>query len=324
MDSNIYNPFEYVIKNCIESTINKILVIYDATTEGFLDLIKDAGTIEKKSFKFVKTKNGECHGEEPEQYVLEEMVKSDLVMCITKYSLAHTLARKKITEMKIPFLSMPDYNWKMLNNRAHLVNYTDIYFSVKKYADILSCGSKVKITSNKGTNLVLNIKSRQGNCCPGLVNNEYLLGSPPDIEANVAPIESDTNGVLVVDGSITDSKIGLLESPMYLKIVDGKIIDFASKNRQVLETTKQIFENVKSEKAYFLGELGIGFNDKGEICGNMLIDEGVKGCIHFGFGSNWTIGGDNKISFHLDFVMKDATVYIDDKIIIDRGELVYD
>mgnify|MGYP004530696953 CR=1 FL=1 len=73
-----------------------------------------------------------------------------------------------------------------------------------------------------------------------------------------------------------------------------------------------------------MGEFGIGFNDLATICGNMLIDEGTKGCIHFGMGSNWTIGGANKVAFHLDFVMKDATVFVDDTKIIERGVLIYE
>ena len=72
-----------------------------------------------------------------------------------------------------------------------------------------------------------------------------------------------------------------------------------------------------------IGELGIGFNDEAALCGNMLIDEGALGCIHLGIGANWTIGGNNKIDFHLDFVMRDATVLFDNKIVIERGKLLY-
>lgn len=318
------NPFEYVLNNCMESTRNNILVIYDATTQCFLDMIKAAGKASQKNIIFVEIEVGECHGIEPESYVLDQMMKSELVMCITKYSLAHTLARKKITEMRIPFLSMPDYNWQMLKNGAHFVNYRKKYLSVKKYADILSNGSEVRIFSDNGTDLKLNIKGRKGNCCPGMVNDEYLLGSPPDIEANIAPIEDKSNGILVVDGSITDSQIGLLDSPMKLRICNGKIIEFSSRNYQNVRIAKQIFANVKSDKAYYIGELGMGFNDLGMICGNMLVDEGAKGCIHFGMGSNWTIGGKNKVSFHLDFVMKEATVLVDNVKIIERGAMIYE
>ena len=47
-----------------------------------------------------------------------------------------------------------------------------------------------------------------------------------------------------------------------------------------------------------------------------MFDEGAANCIHFGFGSNSTVGGKNEVSFHLDFVVKDADVKVDNKLII--------
>ena len=47
----------------------------------------------------------------------------------------------------------------------------------------------------------------------------------------------------------------------------------------------------------------------------MLIDEGVLGTFHCGFGSNITIGGLNKINFHLDFVSYQDNLIIDGETI---------
>ena len=85
----------------------------------------------------------------------------------------------------------------------------------------------------------------------------------------------------------------------------------------------KIFSEAGGTKASTVGEFGIGFNDRAKICGNMLIDEGAGGCIHFGMGSNWTIGGENRVDFHLDFVVKEATVAVDGKEIIREGRLIY-
>ena len=54
----------------------------------------------------------------------------------------------------------------------------------------------------------------------------------------------------------------------------------------------------------------------------MLIDEGAANCIHFGFGSNSTVGGVNEISFHLDYVMRNANLYVDDKLCIKEGKFI--
>ena len=54
----------------------------------------------------------------------------------------------------------------------------------------------------------------------------------------------------------------------------------------------------------------------------MLTDEGAKGHIHFGFGSNFTVGGKNKVNFHVDLVTSDMDVYVDKKKIIQNKKFL--
>ena len=54
----------------------------------------------------------------------------------------------------------------------------------------------------------------------------------------------------------------------------------------------------------------------------MLTDEGAAGTMHFGFGSNITVGGKNDVSFHVDFVFCDATLTVDDRVLIEDGRLL--
>lgn len=318
------NTFYYILKNCVENERKKVLIIYDDTTSLFIQGIYKAAEELGKEIEIVKVENSGRHGVEPGRDVSDRMVKSDVVMALTKYSLAHTSARKQLSQIGIPFLSMPDYNLDMLSNPAHYVEYKAIYSVVNKYSDILSKGKTIRVVTEKGTDITMDISDRQGNSCPGIVNEEFLLGSPPDIEANIAPIEDNTNGTIVVDGSITDYRIGLLKNPIMLDVKNGKIVNIQADDFVLKMIISDIFKEVNSENAYYVGEFGIGFNDMAQICGNMLIDEGAKGCIHFGMGSNWTIGGSNIVSFHLDFVVKEATVWVDDELIIDKGVVIYE
>lgn len=316
--------FLHTFENCVEADRKNILVLYDETTAQFLEALSEAGAKADKTVRFVQIPVSENHGTEPGKDVLEQMLRSDAVMCLTRCSLAHTSARNALTNQGIPFLSMPDYNERMLHNPALMTDYHAALQTVKRYADLLTGGSSVRITTEMGTELFLDIRERTGNCCPGLVNREYLLGSPPDIEANVAPVEENSNGILVIDGSITDYRLGLLKEPLRMPIKDGRIEGFDCTDPDVCLLLDRIFQTVHSDRAYYIGEFGIGFNRDAVLCGNMLIDEGAKGCVHFGMGSNWTIGGANNVGFHLDFVMKNATVFVDDLIIIDNGVLTYE
>ncbi|TGU57377.1 aminopeptidase, partial [Mesorhizobium sp. M00.F.Ca.ET.186.01.1.1] len=71
-----------------------------------------------------------------------------------------------------------------------------------------------------------------------------------------------------------------------------------------------------------LGEFGIGTNDKARITGVVLEDEKVYGTIHVAFGSNNTFGGTIVAGVHIDLVVKDPDVYLDDTCIMKSGKLL--
>lgn len=318
------NAFEYIIKTCIDITKKKILIIFDYTTEELVGLLECAIVNENKVCEKIRIDIAYRHGEEPTIQIREKMLMVNAIICMTRYSLAHTEARRLSEKRGIAFLSMPEYDKSMIKNPAIFVDYVSKIPQVRKYADMLSWGKTLEITSQKGTYLFMDITERRGNCCPGLTNNEFLLGSPPDIEANIAPREKETYGKLIIDGSVTDRRIGLILEPIQMDIQEGLIRNISSNNVEVEKKVKKIIRDVGNLNAYIIGEFGIGFNDCAKLCGNMLIDEGTLGCVHFGVGSNWTIGGENKVNFHLDFVLKDANVFIDHRMVIREGKILYE
>lgn len=302
----------------------KLLILCDKETKPVADLFIDVAVKIGKYPELSLLKLNKVHGEEPPLHIGGKMLQYEAVLCLTKFSLAHTNARMKANEARIPFLSMPEYNLDMLNNKAFFVDYHKIMPMVERYAYFLSSGTSLTVKTGKGTNLQIGISERKGNCCPGFTNGKYLLASPPDIEANVAVVESTTNGTLVVDGSITDPSIGILSDTVNLEFNDGRIVSIKSDNVCLRQKLEEIFSRVNSQSAYILGEFGIGFNDQAKLCGNMLIDEGARGCVHFGIGSNWTIGGTNRVNFHLDCLVKHANVEVDGRQIIKEGVLKYE
>ena len=57
------------------------------------------------------------------------------------------------------------------------------------------------------------------------------------------------------------------------------------------------------------------------LTGVMLTDEGALGCVHFGLGSNHTIGGINETDFHLDFVIRNPDLAVDGVPLIQMGQI---
>lgn len=261
------------------------------------------------------------HGEEPPAEASDAMLAADLICGVTRMSMAHTRARTNAGARGARYLSLADYSLELLEDPCLLVDFRARGAIARKLADIFTKGRNIHVTTRAGTDITIDAGDRIGNCCPGYVEKAADLGSPPDIEANVSPLETGSNGRVVVDGSIPVPGIGLLDEPVMLTVVNGRITEFAG-NAELVEKLREMFKAVGSDKAYVLAECGVGLNDKARLTGAMLTDEGTLGTMHFGFGSNATVGGMNDVPFHTDFVFRDASLEVDGQTLIRDGEVL--
>ncbi len=309
----------YLLNYCGNLQLNeKLLLIYDETTEDLIPLLEETASKVTRLINKTKIEKLSQHGLEPPINVSKKMLEADLILALTHKSLAHTKARNNACSKGARYLSLAEYSLELLENEAIFGVKKNKFNLLKKMENILNKGRIVKIKTKLGTDLELNIDKRLANNCPGFVEKPGELGSPPDMEVNVSPIEDYSFGNLIVDGSITHQKLGLLNNPISLEITKGKISKISGKEES--KKLQKIFKELNNPKTKVLAELGIGFNEKAKLCGNMLIDEGAANCIHFGFGSNSTVGGKNEVSFHLDFIVKNANLFIDNKLIIKEGK----
>jgi 2,5-dihydroxypyridine 5,6-dioxygenase len=317
----IIKNINHIIFHCGNLKRNEpTLLLYDNSTKNLADLFKKVIKKITEKITLIHVGNLKFHGEEVNKKIEIEMCKSKLILCLTKYSLAHSSARIEASKKGARFLSLPNYSLKFIKDNSINVNFKKIGPQTRKISNILSKGKSINITSKRGTNLNLKISKRKANSCPGYVVKNGDLGSPPDIEANISPLEQFSNGIAFIDGSVTHPKIKLLKKPIKLIIKNGKIHEIEVDDKNVKKILNKIFQK-KSSKRRVLAECGIGLNPKAKLSGHMLTDEGSKGCIHLGFGANHTVGGKNKINFHIDLVMKNTSLYVDNKLIIDKGKL---
>jgi len=258
-----------------------------------------------------KIKSLVMHGDEPPNDVAHKMKQSNLILGLTENSMAHTKARLRATNSGSRYMSLPDYSFDILGHPSLRTDFKKCGKKAELFTQLFTKGKSVQVKTEKGTKIDLDIISRKGNFCPGYVDSDVLLGSPPNAEANIAPIEFNSNGTIVVDGSIPISGIGKLSDDITLQIKDGRI-ETVKGDKHVKNFLNKLFKKY-GDKSRVLAELGVGCNKNASLCGNMLIDEGSNGTIHFGFGSNSTIGGSNEINFHLDFVLLAKQLIIDGK-----------
>ena len=298
----------------------RLLLLVDQNTEHLASFFEASAAKLGLSLQKKVMPVGTNHGEEPPLDVAVAMRSSSLIVALTTFSLAHSQARLKAAEGGARFLSLPQFSLALLSHQMIRVDYRAIAPIVRHVADHFTRGSTIHLKSSKGTNLKVDIRGRQGNYAPAFVELPGDLGSPPDIEANVSPLEASATGFVIVDGSITHPSIGLLRADVEIEFSRGLAISFNTSDRILSEKLKQLFER-QNLKRRVLAEVGVGLNPYAELTGLMLSDEGTLGTVHLGLGSNFFVGGDNLIDFHLDFVIRDAALSVDDMQVLAGGEI---
>jgi 2,5-dihydroxypyridine 5,6-dioxygenase len=298
-----------------------LVVVHDAATAEVAALLAERARLTTERVRRFEIPKFDRHGQEPADEVSDAMSRADLVAGVTGLSMAHTRARQRASHAGARYLSLADYSLDLLEHASVRADFRARGPVARAVADRFTSGRNARVTTRSGTDLSLAIADRTGNCCPGYVEAPGELGSPPDIEANVSPVESASKGVVVVDGSVPYPGIGLLDAPITLFVEGGRIVRFEGE-ASVVEKLESIFRGIASPNAYVLAECGVGLNPEAELTGSMLTDEGTNGTMHFGFGSNSTVGGKNEVSFHLDFVFCDASLEVDGAPVLENGEVV--
>ncbi len=310
----------YILSHCgALKEGEELFLIGDETTSDLMEYFIQGARNLSACVEYAIIPTASRHGIEPSDEIATRMLQADLVAALTLKSIAHTRARLALNALGGRFLSLAGYTQVLIRDPALQVDYHAQFPLTSFVSEAFTSGSKIRVRTDAGTDVTLNIAGRVGNCCPGFVNERFGLGSPPDIEANVSPVEEDSEGVVVVDGSVATEELGLLEVPITLQISGGRIVRFDSENLEYVRICEEIFRRVENPLAYVLAECGVGLNPAAKLTGSMLTDEGVLGCVHFGFGSNATVGGKNDVPFHLDFVFKNASLWVDEMPILIDG-----
>lgn len=308
-----------IVRNCaVLRPGERALIISDTHTRPVGELIEAAALeITSETTHETLAPLG-THGEEPPAPIAALMRESDVIFGLTGMSMAHTGARQAATAAGARYLSMPDYSLSMLKRSALHVDFHAISPVAGSLGNHLTKAGRVTVSSPAGTALAVDIAGRSANVCPGWCDGPGTLASPPDAETNVAPVEYSADGILVVDGSIPFPGLGLLDEPVTLEIRQGRIV---SGHGSKFADLMRVLEQDPTGNSTLLAEVGIGLNPEARLCNSMLEDEGAMGTVHFGFGSNHTIGGTIKASQHIDMVITNPTLAADDTILVQSGAI---
>lgn len=313
-DMTLIESSKAILMNCLALQANEtFLVVADERKRDIGEAIWEAGKQLGAEAMLMVMKEREKSGQEPPAAVAAAMKSADVVVCVTQHSLTHTKARKEAAANGTRLATMPAITEDMFLAGAISADYTQVKALTERVTEMLTRASTVRI-EKAGKSLTFSIADRNGVPSTGMYVNPGESGNLPSGEAYIAPLEGTAEGQILVDGSIAG--IGKIDSPLLLTVQNGRITEAEG------TSAERLLQMLGDQGGRMLGEFGIGTNDKARITGVVLEDEKVYGTIHVAFGSNNTFGGTIVAGVHIDLVVKEPDVYLDDKCIMKNGKLL--
>ena len=242
--------------------------------------------------------------------------EADVFLQPSTWSQTHTKARVEAIKAGKRGSTMCEVTEDALCVGAIEADYEECDKLGRKLGAVLAESKEVRITSPAGTDIRGEVQGRPVQYETGLFREPGQFAAFPDSEINISPVEGTAEGKAVIDVSIMSVGITVYD-PVTLSIKEGKVVGIqggmsARKFRETLET-------LEDEKAFNYAEFGIGLNPCARLAATNLEDLGRLGNCHCGIGSNFAIGGKVLAPNHHDAMFKDASVYFDGKLVLDKG-----
>ncbi|MEO9903126.1 hypothetical protein [Nisaea sp.] len=259
-----------------------------------------------------------AHGAQVPDPVVGACARADVFFLPTSWSMTHTDARIAASESGARGATMCEVTEDCLAAGGILADFEAADRLARKIGAVLEKTDTIRMTSPSGTDLTGKVTKRPIQYETGLFRNPGEFGALPNSELNISPIEGSTEGVIV--GNVRLMGFGILrEEPITIEVKNGEVSKaWGGAAADYLNTTLASFND---RSAYNLAEFAVGLNPKARSYATNLEDLGRLGFGHHGIGSNYAIGGNVKAPCHIDVIYTDATLELDGKTVLERGEL---
>jgi leucyl aminopeptidase (aminopeptidase T) len=310
-----------LVEDCLDVRArDEVLIVTDTNLQELAGLLASVAGGRGADVSVTTMVPRDAPGVEPPEPVAAAMRAADAVMMLTTHTLAPSRARADAQYAGARILSLGGYSYDTLLSDALKADFHAQRPVAEDVALRLTQANSARVTSIEGTDITLELGNREAHALHNICHEPGTMGSPPDIEAYVAPLEDICDGVVVIDGAVNLPEFGLIQEPIKLTFEEGRVrgIDGGDEAARF----RGLLESYEDSEMYRLGELGIGLNPRARLVGDPLIDEGALGTAHIALGLNYTYGGlirDAKT--HIDCVFRDPTIELDGEPILVDGQL---
>jgi len=256
------------------------------------------------------------HGEQLPEPIVAAFREADVFLQPSTWSQTHTKARVEAIKAGRRGSTMCEVTEDALCVGAIEADYEACDRLGRLLGETLSASSEIRVTTPAGTDIRGYVKARPVQYETGLFREPGQFAAFPDSEINISPLEGTAEGKVIGDVSVMSVGV-TTHDPVTLIVKDGRVVDI--QGGAAAARFRQILNALDDEKAFNFAEFGIGLNPRARLAATNLEDLGRLGNCHAGIGSNFAIGGTVLAPNHHDVIYKEASVYFDEKLVLENG-----
>ncbi len=261
----------------------------------------------------------EMGGEEPPAAVAAAMRHADAVIVQTSHSLTHTDAEREALRAGVRVCNIREVDEDMMVRGGMTADYNEVDRITRRGVALLAAARTARVTTPEGTDLRLDLTGRPAFALSGFAREPGQFSGLPDGEAAIAPVEGQTEGVLVAPYLI--EKIGQVTEPFRMTVEAGRIVRVeGGAQAQALEA---ILDRKDPGGRNFAAELALGTNPACRLIPKSREIKKRLGQAHVALGDNMSLGGVVESAVHLDIILLRPTVTLDGTAVLDRGAPVF-
>lgn len=245
------------------------------------------------------------------------LAAADVCLAPTTHSFTHTKGFKAALESGTRILLLRGITEDILLHGAATADYEEVKALTVRLRDLLGGASRVRVTSEAGTDLRMDLTERPAFGLYGMALEPGTFAAMPDGEAAISPVEGSASGRIVFDHGMDG--LGFVDRPVEVEVKEGRATEI--RGGRSADALRRIVEE-GGEGADNVAEFAIGTNPKARLVGNMAEDKKLLGSVHIALGDNFTLGGKVVSRIHLDGVVLRPTVEIDEKTVVERGRVL--
>jgi leucyl aminopeptidase (aminopeptidase T) len=246
---------------------------------------------------------------------------ADVIIGLTRASGAPTYAEtvKRLFDAKrLRGMSMVMRSMANFTEGGALPDYSALKEEGDRLAGLWRRASHIRLTTPAGTELEAEIAGEDVIVECGYATQPGQEAAFSDGEVSQMPREGTARGRIVVDGPVAH----LTGDDTYeIEVSHGAVTGVLGDGPRAKSLLAILAETPNADN---IAEIGIGLNGACRRNGDFEEEKKARGLVHVALGDNIFYGGTVRCAVHIDQVLYAPSVWLDDRLVVDGGDVVFE